>query len=315
MTTPENVVKMPALLERLADRAIKATRAYEAGIAKQSAGRTDAIAAVIEYGNALLEGRIEHKNNDKAFGQWVVLKGLDQIRPFDDQRERTAAMKLAENSTHENFLVGCPRTRPNDILTWWRDQQRDKNVKVAKRKARPNKVEAVAEVLKAKTGKLPDRKTLAKAAGVNSRNADNAIRVAKAVEEAVAETKAEARAEIEDAVLAASAKFTKAQDQHIQAKLRMLSKQQEKAFDERVRLAVLERNNSYRADLEQLQREASKKKALYDEAMNKHQFIFTEAEFTVILTCLHPDNVASKQKRDHAFTTFNLKKLQLIGKK
>jgi hypothetical protein len=95
----------------------------------------------------------------------------------------------------------------------------------------------------------------------------------------------------------------------------MLARKLEAEFDERVRQGVLDGNADYLAALNQLQKEASEKWERYDTLINSYQPIFNETEFVTILTCLHPDNSASKEKRNVAFKAFNAMKLQLTGKK
>ena len=110
-------------------------------------------------------------------------------------------------------------------------------------------------------------------------------------------------------------RFTKAQEAHIEARIKALTKQLEKEFAERIRLGVLEANADYLAALNQLQKEASEKWERYDNLINSYRPLFTDTEFTIILTCLHPDNSASKEKRDNAFKAFHAMKFQAHGKK
>ena len=87
------------------------------------------------------------------------------------------------------------------------------------RSRKPNKVEAVAEALKTETGHWPDKKTLATVAGVHSRNADNALRTVRAVEDATGH--------------APEITYTKAQDHHVEARIRAATKELEKAAQAR----------------------------------------------------------------------------------
>jgi hypothetical protein len=119
----------------------------------------------------------------------------------------------------------------------------------------------------------------------------------------------------EDRIAPTETKFTKAQNREIDARVRLRFIKLEEEFNERVRLAMLEKNETFRTGLEKLKIEAQKKFELYEGLINKHKPLFTEAEFNMIITSLHPDNVASKEKRDEAFKLVNLKKLALMGKK
>ena len=113
----------------------------------------------------------------------------------------------------------------------------------------------------------------------------------------------------------ASTSYTKAQDHQVEARIRMLDKAREAEFNERVRLAMLEKNKAFRTVLEQSKREANEKSERYERILNNYKPIFTEEEYRNILICLHPDNSASKERREAAFRAFSVMKLQLTGKK
>jgi hypothetical protein len=120
---------------------------------------------------------------------------------------------------------------------------------------------------------------------------------------------------VEDRIAPSETKFTKAQNREIDARVKVRLAKMEEEFDERVRQAMLQKNEAFRSGLEKLKIEAQRKFDLYEGLVNKHKPLYTEAEFTTIIMCLHPDNSASKEKRDEAFKLVNLKKLQLMGKK
>ena len=109
----------------LAQRAAKALTAYEKGVAKRKVGQTETIAAVIEYGKALLEGRAAHGSNDE-FGKWIQSNELDQTKPFERRQERTQAMQIAkiviDGSSPVNAFLECSNSRPVDIMKWARMQ-------------------------------------------------------------------------------------------------------------------------------------------------------------------------------------------------
>jgi len=111
----DNVAAFPSVSERLVKRAMHAKEEY-------AKGRQHAVEAVIEFGAALLEGREAHQNN-KAFAAWVTENGLDQGKPWDSRIERSAAMRIAEivrENNRSDAFVDCPRTRPNDMMGWYR---------------------------------------------------------------------------------------------------------------------------------------------------------------------------------------------------
>ena len=70
------------LLE-IAQRAREGILEYQAGIIKEQAGRDDAIAGIIKFGDALIEGRVAHGTNNNAFGDWIKARKLDTVPPFD----------------------------------------------------------------------------------------------------------------------------------------------------------------------------------------------------------------------------------------
>ena len=110
-------------------------------------------------------------------------------------------------------------------------------------------------------------------------------------------------------------RFTKAQEAHVEARIRALDKKREAGFNERVRLAMLERNADYRAGLERLQKEAAEKAARYDRLLNNYKPLFTDEEYRTILICQHPDNSATTARRNTAFKAVQAMKFQLTGKR
>ena len=94
----------------------------------------------------------------------------------------------------------------------------------------------------------------------------------------------------------------------------METKKLENAFNERVRLKVLDENKSYLASLEALEKSARRQKEYYDALVNHHKPIFTDAEYRDLLLCTHESN-PSTEVRQRAFMALNAKKLQLTGKK
>ena len=164
MTTVEDkVTPLPGMAERLAQRGRKAMDDYG-----KSHGH--AVKAVIEYGNVLLEGRKMFPSH-KLFGHWVSENRLDEGKPWKDFRERSQAMKLAEMVVIETFSItvldACPRSRPNDIMIWYRRQTGESTGEhgESRRRGRPPKavVEAAQEALDGAIEALPenDRLTLA----------------------------------------------------------------------------------------------------------------------------------------------------------
>ena len=157
---------------------------------------------------------------------------------------------------------------------------------------------AYVQVYEAETGGFPSEQTISDEAGVSAK-------VSRLALYALKDQRADAVGPI---------KFTKAQDHHVEVRLRIAAKAQEVQFKERVRLAMLEHNADYRRGLEELQREATEQRDLYEKLVNNHQPIFTDMEYRDILLCTHEAN-PSDETRKRAFMTLNAKKIQLIGKR
>ena len=161
-------------------------------------------------------------------------------------------------------------------------------------KPRINKVEAAAQAIKAETGEWPSSKTLTKIARVNRRNADNALRTVKAIEDAL-----EAPVDL---------RYTKAQEQHIEARIKAVTEQFKTSFDaavaEKLAEALAHRDE---ADAETL-RQAN---VLIEHSRGRTRPPFTAGEYTgVLLRALHPDT-STPEARIEAFKLVNSKKLLL----
>jgi hypothetical protein len=319
----------PNTLEGAAKYAQDALKDFDDNYSKASNACWDAQEAIIKYGNALLKVRMLEKS-DRKFGEWIKNNKLDD-GVFELQQERTAAMQIAKIVTsmdigngidgyfidvtingHPIPLSECGNARPSHIMAWYNEMRREHTAlptaHAVSRKAPsqkpyggPKRDKAVAAILtyEAEHGELPSAVWGETAPGVTPSTYYHTLREIKSIR----------------AGAAGPLKFTKAQEQHVEAKLKAHMKRSNAEFDERVRLAVLEENKDYRAVLDKSKREASEKFLMYEELINNYNTIFTEAEFANIRFCLHPDNSASADKRQLAFTTFNIKKLQLTGKK
>ena len=129
----------------------------------------------------------------------------------------------------------------------------------------------------------------------------------------------------------ATIQFTKAQQAHIEAAIKRRVRELEKDFA--ARKAALEQTFAIEIDkraqaqcdarfpkLQERSNKLYRMEEQWREMMNNHKPIFTGAEFGAIRFCLHTDMHPKaepdvKAKLNHAFVTFNLKKLQLTGKK
>jgi len=303
MNAPDNIA-------RLEHRALRIEEAMDLRDRSDRDWREGTLKLAIELAGA----RADHGDNDRAFGEWLS-KRFGARAPA--ATNRAVLVRWGQDPDQARALLEKTDSRSlqgiDQMFSSVRKQKRG-------RPPRHNKVEATAEALKEETGELPTPTELAHAAGVHRRNADNALRVARAVEEAVAES--EAKAEAAEAALIASVKFTKAQDHHVEVVVRRHLKEVEKErkawlakFWEQVTQKANESCEKRFPHLQERENAAFRKEEYWQNMINKHKPIFTEQEFSDIRMCLHPDNSASKEKREHAFHTFNIMKLQLTGKK
>jgi hypothetical protein len=129
---------------------------------------------------------------------------------------------------------------------------------------------------------------------------------------------AKAQANTTDDVLVASAQFTKAQQEHLDAAKRRIERELKtglaerlRGLDEEIRQRVLKEGKEYLAYLNEERIKARSAEEWYQKLINDHQAIFSPEEFKVILMALHPDNSASTETRAKAFRLVNAKKPQL----
>ena len=136
---------------------------------------------------------------------------------------------------------------------------------------------AFAQAYEAENGELPTERLMAHETGVSQGVCADALRLLR-----------DRRSEDSEKI-----KFTRAQDHHVEARLRIAAKAQEVQFKERVRLAMLEHNADYRRGLEELQREATEQRDLYEKLVNNHRPLFTVEDYKNIVMVAHHDCYAS----------------------
>lgn len=151
------------------------------------------------------------------------------------------------------------------------------------------------QATEALTGEIPSEKEIAAGARCSKATANEALQI------------------IRNSV--GKIRITKATKEHIGAAARRRARELEAIFDERVRATMVENSKAYLTQLEEMEKEARDQKETYERLVNNHKPLFSEAEFLIILTCLHPDNSASEEKRNIAFGAFNTMKFQLTGKR
>ena len=183
-------------------------------------------------------------------------------------------------------------------ITKGEDEPIRKNTKGISGGAKTNKAKAFAQAYEAEHGQLPPERLVARETGVSQGVSADALRDLRS-----------RRSEADGRIV-----FSKAQDRHVEARIKVLDKAREADFKERVRLAMLEKNAAYLAGLEGLEKQAREKQELYETLVNQHRPIFTRVEYTDILFCAHNDHV-ERERKHRAATSLIAKKLQLTGEK
>lgn len=295
MAQEDNVVKLPDLLER---RAIK----IEAALVRKAKNEADWIEAVIELAIELGGARAE-LNSDQAFGEWFTNRFTCAGKPISHQ-DRAILVRWGAATPDELRTVLAQEESRSIRQIDTRHPNLGKPARAYSKPVTPPPPkttivrEEAKEVIRAYRDTHGSYPSVAEAGKVTGKS-----RIV--IEPALAAVIAE------DKIAPTTHTFTKAQDKEVEARIKVLESQ----FNERVRLAMLERNKDYLITLDQLKKEASEKAYHYGQMINNHNPIFTEEEFKTIIICLHPDNSASKEKRDTAFKAVQARKLQLTGKK
>lgn len=295
MMTEDNVVKLPTELVRLFEDAHRA-------VAMGAEGEHKSIESRLLLMVSLAAIKAKFKDNI-SFGKSCTEHGLGEnvISAVD----RAILIQWAEKPEWTRTVLektdykSIRRIHDND----WRLSTGAKTEENQKPAGGPKLQEAKDKILayEAVEGKLPPADRHFQMEGVTPSTYDRAIREVRG-----ARAQAEALGPL---------KPSKTTAIHIEAIVARRLRELEREFSERVRLALLERNADYRELLEKSQKEASEKWERYDNLINSHKPIFNETEFITILTCLHPDNSASVEKRNIAFRAFNAMKFQLTGKR
>lgn len=264
-------------------------------IAACAASKATIFDNILEYGKVLFEGRKKFiSNND--FHDWVVRNGLD-APPFADSAERSNAQKLATvlGSVPKTAFADCPYTTPSNIMKWAR-QNGIVEIKSSSRpkKGEPNPLETTAEAIKAATGEWPTSRELADETGIHPRSAETVLRVVKAKEE------------VRDLP---PVKFTKADEKHIEARIKAHQAQLDAAFVDIVNAKINDLLENTIAP------QYRKQLAEAEAVIKARRGVMRRETFKLILACLHPDNSASAERRSEAFRQFSELELVLVAEK
>ena len=302
MNIEENVVKIPDPLERRAQK-------IEAALTRRARGDGEWIEGTIELAIELTGARGDFRDNDRAFGRWLDQRFGDRAPA---RTNRAILIKWGADPNQIRAILEKSESRSIQIIDRMFSHARKHPQVVGAprghgRPRRVNKVEAVAEALKTETGQWPSTKKLAEVAGVGPRNADNALRAVKAVEDAIGR--------------APDITYTKAQDHHVEARIRAATKELEKAaqareasFWERVTKEANASCAKRFPHLQERENDVVRAERHWRTVANNHKPIFTDAEYRDLLLCTHEAN-PSEETRKRAFMALKAAKLQLTGKK
>lgn len=278
--------------QHLAAKAKHAIAEYAGVTSGARRGQKIAFAAILEYGDALADGRKACKGK-VAFGEWVRSNGLAAGDPWADASERSHAMRIASIwATAQDAFAGCPHTRPSHIMAWYRKQHpsplREDKAKATAKAAR------VIEELEAAGAEVTEEK-VEQRAGVSASTAHKAVVVHKKVKAA----KDQARIEMseEQALAMAEASFSEKSRMSlakaIETHRKKLTKQFEVVVHNEVAKRIAAADDAVRQQLAQL-----RKRELYLTKALQTKGVFSQREFRELLMCVHPDSSASTEVRN-----------------
>jgi hypothetical protein len=268
--------------------------------------------AVIEYGQGMLVGRRQYPSN-RDFRKWVIDWKYDDEYPFNNPRERSDAMRIAEIvfRTHtEDCFANCEHVVPSNMMKW----ARKTGLAPVKRRDPELVRKARAQIrIAVENGKPVGRNKIAEDLGAHNSTVDVAIGLERGRLEGIAEGQALALNE--------QGKFTKAQAKHVEALIKKHRRDLDAQFAAAVEAEVSKQVKTRKAALEKAREavakqlnDAFKDQQYWKALINNHKPILTPEEFRAIVMALHPDNSASEETRARALQRVNEKKLQLTGK-
>jgi hypothetical protein len=293
MASDDNVVKMPTELTRLFADARRA-------VAMGTESKQKFIEGKLLLMASLAAIRAKFPDNE-TFGKSCAEHGLGENVVSKD--DRSILIQWAERPEWtRTVLEKTERTSVQTIhRNEWLDSLRSPTKSPVNQKSPQvggSKTKSVHAALQANeaTGTKASHKEVARALGVSE----------STVTEAARDLKAARTAELGQIY------YTKAQDHHVEMKLKILDKEREKSFEARVTAENKRQIDILFPQLEEIQNAAKRNEKYYREQIERHA-IFTEAEYRDLLFCTHEAN-PSKETRERAFIALNAKKLQLTGK-
>ena len=291
MPIDNNVVKMPDLLERRAQKIDAALARQDDANDRSDKADEDWRAATLDLAVELAGAKSELNNDNQAFGKWCDGRFGDNRITIND---RAALVRWGADPEGTRLMLAKENSRSIQMI-----DRRLCNATKTPRTTTAKREEAEASIRthKAVHGVYPTVLEAGKETGLS--------RIV--IEPALATVKAE------DRVAPAELRFTKAQDAHVEARLKMLSKQLEADFNARVMAENKKQIDILFPKLEKIQESAKLAEKYHREQIEKNA-VFTEAEYRDLLLCTHEAN-PSEETRQRAFMVLNAKKFQLTGKR
>ena len=291
MSIDDNVIKMPDQLERRAQKIDAALTRQDDANDRSDKADEDWRAATLDLAVELAGAKAELNNNDQAFGKWCSERFGGNRIPHQD---RAALVRWGANPEGTKAMLAKDNSRSIQMI----DRRFTNASKPARTTtAKREEAEASIRIHKAIHGVYPTVLEAGKVTGLS--------RIV--IEPALATVKAE------DRVAPTELRFTKAQDAHVEARLKARRQELEREFDARVMAENKRQIDILFPKLEKIQESAKLAEKYQREQLEKND-VFTEAEYRDLLLCTHEAN-PSEDTRQRAFMVLNAKKFQLTGKR
>ena len=296
----ENVVKFPNELTNLFKDAHRA-------IAMGAESKQKFVEGKLLLSASLAAIR-ERFDDNEAFGKACSEHGLGEN--IVSKNERSILIQWAERPEWtRTVLEKTERTSIRMIhAREWIDQSLPSAGKSPANQKPPGgkAFEPIADFIRAeeaRTGELPRENDITRATGASSGTVHTVSAVFRAL-----------RA---DADSTAPLRFTKAQEHHVEMRVKTEVKSAIEQLNASFEIEVQKRNKAdidkLFPDLEEMRKKAATNERYFREQMEKHA-IFTEAEYRDLLLCTHESN-PSDETRKRAFMALSAKRLQLTGKR
>ena len=281
------------------------------GIRLLAVGAEATLAGVVKIGNALKFGKGNKSNQD--FNKWVRASGLEEIKPYNDNRERSEAMRVAElfavfGNLPNTPFDGCRNSRPSHIMQYVRP--RLPGAKPKPEIAAPIKPTPTPQTDKAheayveavESGEpIPNVKEFAKQVGVSRETMSKGIDRARQEQQRLKAEQDEK--EFEAAVAEFTPKKKVSLDEAVRRYKEKLDKSFEEAVREEVRRRIVAADDSTRKHNKELSQE---------NLTLRNRLYLTEKQFRELQMCVHPDMSASQELRNKVMDFLVTNKNRLV---